>query len=286
MTKKSKNINDGTNITTIKNESNIDSDKKAEIIQDKVGQLYKKINFLEKITQYFFYINLLIVLSFIFHIQFKNWFILLHICFSIIYNVLSKYIDLYLKNNVETEHRKTFIKNALNANITENNSTNNYYNNSEKESIKKMGLNCFESLLFSEFIANKMIREEFLKTTGLVLIFISLVISTHNLLDFTLLISQAFLSLEKLYLFIKLLYFKNHVTVLYSDIYSLFVTSRPKNDQVLIAKILDITMNYECLKYFCKISLSSRIFNKYNSALSKEWDDIYHKKIESTNANQ
>ncbi|OUM61482.1 hypothetical protein PIROE2DRAFT_12533 [Piromyces sp. E2] len=121
-----------------------------------------------------------------------------------------------------------FLEKIVNKNTTRDN----YYNNNENESIKKMGLNCFENLFFSKFIANKMIPEEKLKII---------------------------------------------VNLMYTKVYDVFISSPPKEENVFIGKILDITMNYECLKNFCKISLSSRIFNTYNPILTKEWDDIYKK---------
>ncbi|ORX75834.1 hypothetical protein BCR32DRAFT_271639 [Anaeromyces robustus] len=253
--------------------------KKVENVQNKIEQLYGKIAFYETITDCLFYINIIIILSFIFQIKFKSLFIIIHIVINSAYIIITRLIDIFLKNYVETEHRKTFIKNSLNANITENTTPDLYYNNNEKESIKKMGLNCFETLFFSKFIANKMIKEEGLKTFGIILIYISLLFQIKNLAALILIISQTFFSIEYIFKFIKLYYFKTQANYIYTEVYDIFITSPPKEENVFIAKILDIIMNYECLKYFCKISLSSRIFNKYNSILSKEWDDIYNKKL-------
>ena len=45
--------------------------------------------------------------------------------------------------------------------------------------------------------------------------------------------------------------------------------------------LLDATMDYECLKSYCKIATSSKIFNKYNKVWSDEWNKLI-KKIKET----
>lgn len=46
------------------------------------------------------------------------------------------------------------------------------------------------------------------------------------------------------------------------------------NTEVLL---LDATMDYECLKSYCKIATSSKIFNKYNKEWSDEWNKLLKK---------
>ena len=41
--------------------------------------------------------------------------------------------------------------------------------------------------------------------------------------------------------------------------------------------LLDATMDYECLKSYCKIATSSKIFNKYNKVWSDEWNKLIKK---------
>ncbi|ORX43896.1 hypothetical protein BCR36DRAFT_586377 [Piromyces finnis] len=126
-----------------------------------------------------------------------------------------------------------------------------------------------------------MARGETIKITTISIIFLILLVQVKDLKGFELIFSQTLFLFEFIFKFLKFRHFKTQVELIYDEIYNIFILSPPKEENIFIARILDCTMNYECLKYFCKISLSSRIFEKYNPTLSKEWDIIYHKKIET-----
>jgi len=244
-----------------------------------INKYYDKIAFFEKITKYILYSNILLLFVSMNSFEFQNYFYIINIILCIAYVILTKSIDMYLKNITENERRKILIKNSFNVNIT-NNDSNNYYNNTEKESIKKMGINCLESLFFTKFISNKMSLTENIKISAILLLYIILLIKSKTWKDFVLFFGETIFILEYLFGYLKFCYFKKQVINIYDKLNNAFIISPPKEENILTAEILDATMDYECLKYFCKISLSSNIFVKYNPILSKQWDDIYHKKIE------
>jgi len=69
--------------------------EKVENVQNKIGQLYGRIAFYEKITDSLFYINIIIILSFLFQIKFKSWFIIIHIVINSAYIIITRLIDYF-----------------------------------------------------------------------------------------------------------------------------------------------------------------------------------------------
>lgn len=264
---------------TPKQNSNNNNNEDNKNVQDDVSKYYNRINFFERILKFIFISNLFLLIPSIINFKFQNLCFGISIVLSIIYVIITKAIDIYLKNRAEIERRKTFIKNSFNADITTNN-TYNYYNNEEKESIRKMGVNCFENTFFTKFILDKMVFEETLKIFIVFLFYFVLLTQTKSLKGLALLFGQTLFFLEYFFKFIRFQYFRTQVNHIYDQLYDIFIISTTKKENIFTARVLDAIMNYECLKYYCKISLSSKIFNKYNPVLSKKWDDLYHKKIE------
>ncbi|OUM61481.1 hypothetical protein PIROE2DRAFT_62488 [Piromyces sp. E2] len=257
-------------------ESNEKTSENNEKI-DEVSKLYKKVNILEKIANGVFYINLIVSAITIIEFKFQDLFFIINIIFSITYVVITNLVDIYFKNIAENERRKSFIKESFNVNITKR-ITYKYYNNEEQESVRKMGINCFENLFFTKYIAKKMLVTESIKVFVIILLYIILLIQVKDL-ELLVLITQTVFSSEYLFKYIKFVYFKIQVTRIYLKMYDMFITNPGQNEKVMMVKILDATMDYECLKFYCKISLSPRIYKKYVSKLNKEWDDLYHNYI-------
>ncbi|KAG4087352.1 hypothetical protein H8356DRAFT_1730208 [Neocallimastix lanati (nom. inval.)] len=266
----------------IKNQDSTTTYNKVPEIQDDAN----KIEFFENISDIIFFLNLISALFSVINFKYKLYFFITTVIFSLTYIILTRSVDIFLKNTEEIEKRKEFIKNSFNSNLSEdttqlNNNNNNNNNINEKESIKKMGINCFKSLFFTDFILNKMVFEKNVKTFALIFFYVVLLTQAKNLQGFVLLFTQTYFVIEYFFKYLKFHYFRGKVFYIYNEIYDIFITSPPpKEENMLIAKILEITMNYECLKSFCKVSLSSRILNKYTPSLSQEWDTLYHKKIE------
>ena len=165
--------------------------------------------------------------------------------------------------------------NEVEANInTTLRETNKYYNNDEIPSIKKLGLNCYESVFFTKKVVDKMMFINSIKITILIIIYIILMIQLENL-ELLLVITQTLFSAEILFYFIKLCYYKFQLDKIckeFQDIF--FIRGVSNNTEVLL---LDATMDYECLKSYCKIATSSKIFNKYNKEWSDEWNKLLKK---------
>ncbi len=124
---------------------------------------------------------------------------------------------------LKRERRKSLLKESFNINTTLR-KTNKYYNNNEKPSIKKLGLNCYESAFFTKKVVDKMIFSYAIKISVFIIIYIILMIKSINI-ELLLVITQTLFSAEVLFYFIKLCYYKFQLDKYVKNfkIFSLFV---------------------------------------------------------------
>lgn len=201
----------------------------------------------------------------------NEYIIYLLIILNLVYVAISLYDDMIVKNNAESERRKTLLAHAFSINITPK-KTNGYYNNEFSPSVKKIGVDSFESTLFTKKSLSLMILSEGIKTFIIFIIWIIIITKFKNDELFYNL-TQTFFSVEVLLKFIKIIYYYVNVSKIYDNFYQLFVTRKynEKKDQALVLKYV---MDYECLKTYCHTLLSSKIFEKINDDVSIEWDNI------------
>lgn len=218
---------------------------------------------------------LTILISFIllFDFKLKDVFIIISIPLTLGYIVLSNINDMYFSNLAETERRKSLLKESFNINTTLR-ETNKYYNNDEIPSIRKLGLNCYESAFFTKKVVDKMMFINSMKIIFFTLIYIILMIQLENL-ELLLVITQTLFSAEILFYFIKLCYYKFQLDKICKEFQDIFFIQGLSNNMEIL--LLDATMDYECLKSYCKIATSSKIFSKYNKEWSNEWNKLLKK---------
>ena len=129
-----------------------------------------------------------------------------------------------MKNKAESERRKTLLSHAFSINITSK-KTNGYYNNEFSPSIRKLGVDSFESTLYTKKNLSLMILSEGIKTFIIFIIWIIIITEfKNNELFYNL--TQTFFSMEVLLKFIKLLYYYFNVSKIYDAFYQLFVTRK------------------------------------------------------------
>ena len=205
----------------------------------------------------------------------KDFIIYTLIIFNIIYISMSLLDDMIIKNKADSELRKTLLENAFSSDLTSK-KMDGYYNNNIVPSMKKLGVDSFESVLYTKNTLSKMLIHEGIKTFLIFIIWLIIITKFHNK-NLLLTITQTFFSFEILISYIKIIYYYAKVSNLYDSFYQLFVTNKynEKNNRALL---LEYVIEYECLKSYCHIILSNSIFNKYQADLSKEWDNI-HKNI-------
>ena len=242
--------------------------------KDEIQELYDKCDNIAKKSNILFIINIILSFILLFDFKYREIFIIGSLLLTIVYVILTNINEMYFSNLAENERRKSLLKESFNVNTTLK-ETNKYYNNEEKPSIIKLGLNCYESVFFTKKVVDKMLPINILKITVLTIVYIILMIKLENM-DLLLVITQTIFSAEIIFTFLKLCYYKFQLDKIYKDFESIFFKMGLKNKDIDVL-ILDTTMDYECLKSYCKISTSSKIFFDNNKKWSKEWQKLLKK---------
>lgn len=198
------------------------------------------------------------------------------IIMNIIYIAISGYTDIILKNKAENELRKTMISNSFNINITTTESEG-YYTNRVEPSIKRLGVNNFESVLYTSKITEKMILKKVMNTLFIVVMWIIAITQIENI-EIIVLLTQIIFSADILLDLIKILYYHINVKILYNNFYKIFVTDGYQEKDIPI--IVEYVMEYECIKSYSHIVLPNSIFVKEKEELEKLWNQISKNIIE------
>lgn len=242
--------------------------------KDEVQTLYDRSNKISNYADRLFLFNVAISFILIFDFKYRNIFVIISLLLTIVYVILVNINDMYFSNNAETERRKSLLKESFDVNTTLKD-TNKYYNNNSQPSIEKLGLNCYESAYFTKKVVDKMLPINIIKISILILIYIILMIKLENM-DLLLIITQTLFSAEIIFSFTKLCYYKFQLDKVCKEFQNIFLIIGLNNKDVNVL-ILDATMDYECLKSYCKILISSKIIFKNNEKWSKEWKKILSK---------
>lgn len=245
--------------------------------RDDVNKLYLIHNVLNTGTNIIFYVNIVITFALLFKFKYKEYVIMANIILIIIYALLTILNEMYFTNLAENERRKSLIRESFDIPITLK-KTNKYYNNNESPSIEKLGLNSYESVFFTRKNVDKMLPVNVIENFFLILLYIIFMIQLKNM-DILLVITQTIFSSECLFYCIKLIYYKIHLGKLEEKFQNIFFITN-KNDKNRNILIFDSVLEYECLKRYCQISISSKLFLKYNDKWSNEWNNIV-KQIEN-----
>ena len=241
--------------------------------KDEVSKLYSITNNVNNVANIVFILNIMCTFILAIDFKYRNMVVILSIILTISYVVIININGMYFNNLAEKERRKSLLKESFNIPITLK-ETKKYYNNKATPSIKKLGLNSYESVFFTMNVVNNMILKDLVKMVLLVVAYIIFMIQLDNL-DILLIITQTLFSSEFIFYFIKLIYYKFQLEKISNEFHDIFfIIKDVKNKNILI---LNSVMEYECLKNYCEILTSSKIFFKNNDKWSKEWKDILNK---------
>lgn len=200
---------------------------------------------------------------------------------TIAYVILANLHDMFFFYRAESERRKTLVSDALGIEASSR-ETKLYYNNHEKQSIVRLGINSYESAFFTKKVVAKMLISRSIGGLITLGLYITLLLSSSDL-SAIILATQTLFSGEILIGVVKLIFYYFKLDGVLKEFYNILIKSRVSSQKELDALLLDAVMDYECLKSYCQIALSSKVFNANNPQWSKEWKKLYQKIEKATN---
>ena len=240
--------------------------------RDDVNKLYNIPNILNGIETLLFIIDIIAaVVALSGKLDVVSIAITIQIISALFYFIFSVIDDGLFWYEAERARRKNSIEKGFGVRLSEL-ETEEYYNNQNKESIEKYALNALESNLFTKDIAGKMMLPSCIKS-GIAIA--ALVIACRFVTDSELLliIAQTAFSSYILLDTVMLVIYKCRMDSLFKEGYALLITPGIKGKSKN-ATLLVYAVEYEAIKAYYKIRLSKKIFNKNNTRLSEEWENM------------
>ncbi|MFZ1320853.1 MAG: hypothetical protein WAT71_04790 [Ignavibacteria bacterium] len=194
--------------------------------------------------------------------------------------IITIIIDYKLLPEAQRKTRCDFFDNAFGTKFIHNKNSEEYYTNDNIEKgIYKMAVDLFESSLFTYNISSRMRFKRIILCCLLFVVLIPLSFyGFKNTFFIGIIILQALLSIYFAGGLIKLLIFVGKNKEYFEELKSLFSNSNFKQNIIEYeAKIIKLYADYESTKAWSFIHLDSRIYNKINPTLSKEWEEMKQK---------
>ena len=245
--------------------------------KDEVDELYRVASSVSIAAKATFIISLVCsaILLINFESVFRGVIEVIVVVSTITYVILANLHDMFFFYRAESERRKVLISNALGIDASSK-ETSLYYNNPEKQSVVRLGINSYESVFFTKKVVAKMLIPRSIGGLMTIALYIALLLSSSDL-GIIILVTQTLFSGEILIGIIKLVFYYFKLNAVQGEFYGILIKCRASNQRGINALLLDAVIDYECLKSYCQIALSSKIFNKYNEKWSGEWKSLYRK---------
>jgi hypothetical protein len=180
-------------------------------------------------------------------------------------------LRLYVTPRAEDARRHDFFSSACNVQIIHQ-QTDGYYNNDCKDPIKRMAAQVLENSLFSKAIALRMARRERARVAVYAAVWLALAHYRQTDIGWIVAASQAVFSEQILSRWLRLEWLRTRFERTFADMYRLFQL-KPALAKFNAEALNSLSM-YETAKANAAITLSSRLFDQLNPALSEEWTRI------------
>lgn len=184
---------------------------------------------------------------------------------------IGQFSRLYLTPRAEDKRRKDFLTNAYEVNLTHERTVG-YYNNDFTEPTKRIAAQVLENSLFSKTIAGRMVTTERIKAAAYAAVWLAALLNRNTDLGVVVAAAQAVFSEQILSRWLRLEWLRMRFEKTYDDVYTLF-QSQPSAAKFAAQTLHSLTL-YETSKATAAITLSSRIFEEVNSAVTIEWQHV------------
>ena len=161
-----------------------------------------------------------------------------------------------------------FYSNAFSVHLTHETTTG-YYNNQETNPFRKLGMNLLENTFHTQDTVLEMCKRERLRSGIYVILWIGVLASLKIDLEWPLVVAQSLFSEQLVSRWLRLEWLRMEVERVKDRLLSLFRGA--PDEQRQIAMILEQMTNYDTANARAGVTLSSTIFNRRNTNVSKEW---------------
>ncbi len=241
---------------------------------DDIGKYYKASETLDAIANVLFYVVAIsaITVPLLGQEPVKSYLATFFIVIAVAYFIVRYSAVLFYLPNAEKMRRKQLLSDSFSVPLTHE-KTEEYYNNPYSPSVKRLGANILENSLFSQRILQVMLPRERVKITIYIALWIAALASRSVSHDVVMVISQSVFSAEVLARWVSMEVLRSRYFEVYNDLYKVFLVKRHESPES-VPLILDAFSNYECAKAAAGINLSTKIFDKINPIVTKEWEEI------------
>lgn len=239
--------------------------------RDDVSELYRPSKSLERACIILFCVNVLISVVSIYVPNAISIITIILVIISFFYMALSLIDDGVLWFRAESARRKNSLQVAYSVRLDKY-ETDGYYNNKINDPELSYAANQFESIFYTKTISEKMMVLALGKILVVLLIlFVSCRLISNN--HILLIISQTAFSSVVIEESVRCIVFALRIRKLYDEAYHEFVTVGITGvPQRVWVKYFCI--EYECIKAHYRVRLDSSLFNKLNTRLAGEWEDL------------
>lgn len=241
---------------------------------DTVNDHFKPVNTANKWSVIFFWAS--VVCSFLVLFSDNNELYntvanIIFILVSIAYSVVNNLLGLFLLRGAQDKRRVHLLSNALGINLDDEH-TNLYYNNKQRESLVRLGLNAFENTLFTWRVTEKMAKSEMKKVVFYLFFFFLITLIDGIDINFIAIIAQTIFTTGLIVNLIKLLILSSTCKQLHNEFRQVFLTNGTNYSDKLVAILLQLVFKYETTVASMGVHTSEKIFKDINSNVSEEWE--------------
>lgn len=180
---------------------------------------------------------------------------------------------LYLFPRAEDKRRQELLSNSFGVTLTHE-ETVGYYNNDQRNPIKRLAASVMESAFFTREISRKMLAAQRATTIGYILVYLVAALNRSTDLELLAIVAQALFGGEIIARWLRMEWLRIRSEQAFDNFNRLF-TSRPAFTRMVAqSEALDLFTFYETTKSTAAIPLSSKLFHKYNPRLTEEWEQI------------
>jgi hypothetical protein len=186
--------------------------------------------------------------------------------------VIGHAIRLHFYPRAEGRRREDLLANSFSA-VIAHEMTVGYYNNNQREPIRRLAANVLESSFFSKEVAADMLKPERLKIAAYLSAWLALAAYQRWDLALTATLAQALFSEQILSKWLRLEWLARRFETSYAQLAQL-LEPQHADEAVAQRRVLEAVVSYESSKAAAALLLDSKVFERRRNALNEEWDGI------------